>query len=204
MANDNKWLGVHQGNLFVRALIRPSSQGKSALYRARCTCGRYIVLTASALEEGIDNCGCESSIGDKAELRLAPNLAKAHLPDAIVKVYAGCEYKCPGWWKSSLPDVVESMTNMLARGHYTNEYLAKWWKCPVGFVDAVEKHNARRIGTIKEELEDCKKLLDGVIGKPAPDGFHTIGAEWGGIASLRMTLSGRSLYSRLSRRDSEL
>lgn len=204
MANDNKWLGAHQGQLYVRALIRPSSQGKSALYRARCTCGRYIVLTASALEEGIDNCGCESSIGDKAELRLAPNLSKAHLPDAIVKVYAGCEYKCPGWWKSSLPDVVESMTNMLARGHYTNEYLAGWWKCPVGFVDAVEKHNARRIGTIKEELEDCKKLLDGVIGKPAPDGFHTTGAEWGGIASLRMALSGRSLYSRLSRRDSEL
>ena len=201
MADEREWLGKEQGKLKVLALIRPAAQGRSAMYKARCVCGQNVIVTTRDLEAGVDSCGCEA-FKDRApdkEQVIPPNFHDSTVPKGILLAYTNISHLCPPWWRTSLPNVVKGMVNMLARERYTKAFMAKWWECPVEFVECVESFSASQIEAAKKELEEVRRIYLAVIDRCYDDGFHRIGKE--NINSLRMALSPRSFMGRLYRRN---
>lgn len=197
MNADRKWLGKTQGKLKVLAIVRESVRGRAALYRCRCACGRYTAVSGYELQNGISDCGCSRTQAKEEEILLRST--SLGVPKTLMDEYLLKRHMCPAWWATSLSNVIEAMCNMLARGYYTHEYMAEWWRCPVGFVKAVEATKQKRIAEIREELDEVRRIYASAIANPPPDSDHRLGEKWGGIASLRMALSPRSHQKRLSR-----
>lgn len=196
--SDKEWVDVRQGRIKVLALLQPSSHGKSATYRARCDCGRFFTVRRSELVDGISNCGCDA----KSYVRsaMAAYAINGAVPQAVAKVYNDCKDRCPSWWSTTLPQVVDGLCNMIARQRYTDELIAKWWDCPIEMVFCVRETCTRRICTLVRDYEALIKAYRKAVKTPSEDGYHRISSEWDGIASLSRALSGKSLHARISRR----
>lgn len=202
-AEDKAWIGRTQGRLTVLGIVSWTKRGKSGVFRTKCECGRTVFLNKSELAAGLMDCGCMSDATPVRFAMSAYSLATGAVPREVAKAYQDCKDQCPQWWATTLSHVVEGVANMLARKRYTEEHIAEWWDCPVEFVRAVNEGAGKRIEALHRDYETLQKVYEASLD-PIPKGGYRLYPQHEVINSLRKAMSAKSLYARLSRRESEL
>lgn len=187
MGKKSRLEGRKQGRLTVIEKVEDGETWGQDKWRCRCDCGREVIISAAALKCKVDSCGClrqerakawmaqkrrEAAQAASAEGQQAPKKVRdewagsgTEVKPEIFALYMHERDKYPGWWHRCLNVVIDEMCNMMARGRHTDMQLARLWKCPISFVQAVRLQYAGKISRTAREYLRLQKMYEAAMAK---------------------------------------